>query len=332
MALTHELNTTTDNKDYQSPWWLPGGHLQTLYPYLFLKKPRRYFERIREYLPDGDFLDFDWINREKTTPTVVILHGLEGNSQSHYVTSLTDRIIEFGWRSAVVHFRGCSGEANNLPRAYHSGDSSEIDNILTIINRQTSGSVFFVGYSLGGNVLVNWLGRNSQNNIDLNSRCKAFAAVSIPYNLVTSGIRLSNGITKFYGKHFTKSLKTKASKKIKRYKLDINLESIRECRTLMQFDDRFTAPIHGFNGVLDYWSKSSSQLVIQNVKSPLLILHSENDPFLPGNDLVNICEGNSNVELRLLKHGGHTGFVTGPFPGNLNWLPNQLINYFETFL
>ena len=318
-----------ESHSYQSPDWLPGSHAQTIFPFLFRSPEPIFYQRQKIETPDGDFLHIDWVNTTSKSPLVVLLHGLEGSSNSHYSRALMAKIKHIGWAGCIVHFRGCSGLPNRLPRAYHSGDSNELEWLIPELKKMCLGPMFVVGYSLGGNVLLNWLGKPGYQNI---STINAAVSISAPYDLVVAGNRLSQGINKIYGGHFLRTLKRKALRKIVSHRLDISQESIKACRTLKEFDNRFTAPIHGFNGVADYWSRASSKPFLSSIKNSTLIIHAENDPFLSGLELKTLTRENDHITLNLTKCGGHVGYISGTFPGHIEWLPEQITKYFMDFL
>lgn len=320
---------TRNSKYYGSPKWLQGAHSQTIFPFLFLSPKIIQYERQEIETPDGDFLHIDWVNKDKNLPLVVVLHGLEGSSNSHYSKALMQHVNTLGWSGCVVHFRGCSGVPNRLPRAYHSGDSDELEWLIALLRKLNYEKIFIAGYSLGGNVLLNWLGKPKYQH---NESIIAATSISAPYDLIVAGNRLSMGINKTYGNHFLRTLKMKAVRKIEDHQLDMTVQSIKECKTLKQFDDRFTAPLHGYTDVNDYWSRASSKPFLSSIKKPAMIIHAENDPFLPGTELRTLTQNNGNIMLNLTPHGGHVGYTNGSFPGHIRWLPNQIIKYFKEFL
>ncbi len=313
---------------YRAPWWLPGGHLQTIYPYFILKRRPPHYRRERWETPDGDFIDLDWTQAEDPqAPLVVLFHGLEGASSSHYACALMHSVARRRWRGVVVHFRGCGGEANRLPRAYHSGDADEIDWILRRLRAlKPATSIFAVGVSLGGNALLKWLGReraSAQYIVD------AAAAISAPVDLTTAGYRLSTGINRLYGRHFLTTLKRKGLDKLRRFPGLYDAASVRKANTLKAFDDVVTAPLHGFRDADDYWGRASSLADLARIEVPTLIVHARNDPFLPGRHLPGARDVSRRVVLECADGGGHAGFASGPFPGHLEWLPARLLEFFD---
>jgi len=311
---------------YRAPWWLPGSHLQTIYPYLVLRSTPPVYQRERIDTPDGDFVEFDWVDANRDAPTVVLFHGLEGCSRSHYARNLMRAVAARGWRGVVAHFRGCSGEPNRLQRAYHSGDASEIDWMLRLIASRTNNIVFAVGVSLGGNALLKWLAREQQ---DACSVVAAASAISAPIDLMVAGHRLSKGLNRFYGLHFLRTLKPKALEKLSRYPDAVRARRVRAARSLREFDDAFTAPVHGYRDVLDYWTRASTISELGKIAVPTLIVHARNDPFLPGQFLPSTQQENNHIEFEFTDQGGHVGFVTGAFPGNLSWLPQRVLGFLE---
>ena len=314
---------------YRAPWWLPGGHLQTIYPYLFLRMPPPVYRRERIETPDGDFVDFDWVDAIHDAPTVVLFHGLEGCSSSHYARNLMRAIAARGWRGVVAHFRGCSGEPNRLPRAYHSGDADEIEWMLRLVKSRTENSVFAVGVSLGGNALLKWLARERQA---AGALITAACAISAPIDLMIAGHRLGSGFNRFYGLHFLRTLKPKAREKLGRYPDPLRLRRVRSANSLRAFDDAFTAPMHGYRDVFDYWTRASTLTELRHIAVPTLLIHARNDPFLPGHYLPKARQENSAVEFEFTEHGGHVGFVSGAFPGNLSWLPQRVLGFLSQHL
>lgn len=309
---------------YHAPWWLPGGHLQTIYPFFFLRTTPPLYRRERIETPDGDFVDFDWVDAAADKPTVVLFHGLEGCSSSHYASALMGAVATRSWRGVVAHFRGCSGEPNRLARAYHSGDADEIDWILGQVRSRTTGCLFAAGVSLGGNALLKWLAREGA---DAASIVSAVAVISAPMDLMTAGHRLSSGFNRVYGRHFLRTLKRKAFEKLSRFPGLVKYPRVRAARSLRAFDDAFTAPVHGYRDVVDYWTRASTISEIDRIAVPTLIVHARNDPFLPGRYLPQNKPVRGPVEFEFTERGGHVGFVTGAFPGNLTWLPRRALGF-----
>ena len=312
---------------YRAPWWLPGGHLQTIYPYFILKRRPPRYRRERWETPDGDFIDLDWVDGPQPAPMVALFHGLEGGSASHYAAALMHAVARRGWHGVVVHFRGCGGEPNRLPRAYHSGDAEEIDWILRRLHVLPGLSALLpVGVSLGGNALLKWLGRErAKAGVIVN----AAAAISAPMDLMTAGDRLGSGLSRAYGSHFLARLKKKSLVKLQRFPGLYDKDAVRRTRTLREFDNLVTAPLHGFRDTDDYWTRASSKPDLVHIAVPTLIVHGRNDPFLPGRFLPSARHVSASVQLEFPDGGGHVGFASGPFPGNLEWMPGRVISFFE---
>ncbi|MET0218026.1 MAG: hydrolase [Burkholderiales bacterium] len=310
---------------YVPPSWLPGPHLQTIYAAL-LPRPALPYRRERWDTPDGDFVDLDWIDGHASAPLVVLFHGLEGGARSHYAVALMHAVRERGWNGVVVHFRGCGGEENRLPRAYHSGDTHEAAWVLPCLKARFShGPLLVCGVSLGGNLLLKWLGENGGAARAL---IAGAAAVSAPLDLMASGDALQRGFNRLYTRHFLKSLKPKTLAKLIRFPQLFDRERLVRARTMRQFDDAFTAPVHGFRNTDDYWSRASSKPWLARIEVPTLVLNARNDPFLPESALPKSDDVSPHVVLEFPEEGGHAGFVSGPFPGNIEWLPRRLLSFF----
>lgn len=316
---------------FRPPWWLRGPHLQTLYAALIAPTPRPRLRRERWDTPDGDVIDIDWLvdtaDPSYPTPLVVLFHGLEGSSSSHYVRTLLAAVQRRGWRGALVHFRGCGGEPNRLPRAYHSGDAREIDWILPRFRAaQARGPVFAAGVSLGGNVLLKWAGEFSARAAEL---IDGACAVSAPLDLVAAGDALGRGFNRLYTWSFLRTLKRKSLDKARRFPGLLDPNAIRRARTLREFDDAVTSVLHGFVDAQDYWTRSSSMPFLRTIRVPTLVLNARDDPFLPAYALPSRRHVADCVTLEYPAYGGHVGFVRGPFPGALDWMPERVLHFFE---
>lgn len=312
--------------NYHPPRWLPGAHLQTIYPALFLKSKRLPLRREIWQSPDDDIIAVDFLDgRESNSPLLVMFHGLEGSSDSHYAIAQMRHLQTLGWAGAVVHFRGCGGLNNRQPRAYHAGDSNEIDWILRKIAMDYPlRTRFAMGVSLGGNALLKWLGEQASA---AQSIISAVVAVSVPFDLMATGRHLDAGLNRwFYTRHFLSTLKQKA------LRLLPENTQVQTTKTLRDFDDRFTARIHGFRDVDDYWTRSSSRPWLKSIAVTTLLIQAKNDPFLPTEALPQISELSSTTTLLLQEKGGHAGFVSGPFPGHLGWLPKTACTWLQSCL
>jgi hypothetical protein len=311
-------------ESYIAPSWLPGRHVQTIYPAL-LRQPPLLYRRERWDTPDGDFVDLDWIDGRPGAPMVLLFHGLEGSAHSHYALALMGALRARGWHGAVYHYRGCSGVPNRRPRAYHSGDTDEADWVLPRVKaRFPDAPVYVVGVSLGGNLLLKWLGVKGRAVSGLIARA---AAVSAPLDLMLSGKALEGGFNRFYTRVFLRSLKPKALEILDRHPGLFDREHLLRARTMRQFDDAFTAPVHGFRDTDDYWTRASSKPWLARIAVPTLVLNAKNDPFLPAHALPESCEVSDQVTLEFPAQGGHVGFCTDPFPGRISWLPHRLLAF-----
>ena len=301
--------------------------MQTIYASLFAPKPRVIYRRERWELADGDFLDLDWVDGAADKPLLVLFHGLEGSSQGHYALALMDALRQKNWSGVVVNFRGCSGTPNRLARAYHSGDSAEIKMVLSYLKAHVGDQALYAaGISLGANALLKWLG---ESGLEAQKLVAGAAAISAPVDLTSAGKRLDKGFNRYsYTRHFLHTLRRKTQYKIITHRLPIAPRDLRTAKTLYAFDDLYTAPMHGYRNADDYWQRASSKPWLNSITVPTLIVHAHNDPFLSARTYLEEDLLSPSITLDLPRQGGHVGFVSGPFPGNLNWLPNRVLNFF----
>ena len=311
---------------YRAPRWLRGGHAQTIYPALFLRGGTPRYRRERWDTPDGDFIDLDFLDAGAAgAPRVVLFHGLEGSSSSHYAVALMRALARAQWNGMVVHFRSCSGEINRLPRAYHSGDAPEIGWILARLAR-AAGPLYAAGGSLSGNALLKWLG---ETGAEAGAHLRAAAAVAAPLDLMAAGAALGQGLNLIYTRMFLATLRRKSLDKLARFPGLFERERVLRARNLREFDDVVTAPLHGFRDTDDYWTRASSKPHLAGVGLPTLVLNAKNDPFLPARHLPRPPEVSALVLLEQPDEGGHVGFPSGTFQGNLDWLPQRLLAFFN---
>jgi len=312
---------------FESPRWLPGGHAQTIYPY-FLPRPDVPLRRERVDTPDGDFWDVDWLDAPASprAPMVVLFHGLEGGAVSHYARNLMHHLAARGWRGAIPHFRGCGGEPNRLPRAYHSGDHEEVGAMLAHFRSHAHGPMYAFGVSLGGSALLNWIGRADAAARDT---LRAAATVSAPLDLMAAGTAIDQGLNRIYTWHFLSTLKPKALAMAKRFPGRLDARRVARVRTMWDFDDAVTAPLHGFAGADDYWTRASSKPWLAKVRIPTLVINARNDPFVPAASLPSQDEVSPQVILEQPAHGGHVGFMTGPWRGRMDWLHRRVLAFFD---
>ena len=318
----------TDATSYRAPVWLPGGHLQTVVPALLVPQAGVVYRRERWATPDDDFIDVDFAQPEPAygaAPILVLFHGLEGSSASHYARAIMRTFADLGWRGLVAHFRGCSGEPNRLPRAYHSGDSDEGDWILRRVHaRWPQARLHAVGVSLGGNMLAKWLGERAEEA----QFVTAAASVGSPLDLAAGGAALGRGVNRVYSKMFLATLKPKARAKLERFPGTADADRLRASRNLYEFDNAYTAPVHGFRNTEDYWARASGKPWLGGVRVPHLVLNALNDPFVPAESLPRAAEASRFVQLEHPGEGGHIGFARSPFPGRLDFIPQRLREFF----
>jgi len=316
--------TATGLPPFRAPRWLSGGHAQTIYAALAAPRPRVAYRRTRWDTPDGDFIDLDWVQPQQNSgPLLVLFHGLEGSSRSHYALALMAEVARRGGRGVVVHFRGCSGEPNRLARAYHSGDSTEIDWILRRLHGSAGVPILHaVGVSLGGNALLKWLG---EQGAAAQTLVHSAAAVSAPMDLTRAGNHLDRGFNQVYVHHFLRTMKRKSLIKNDILAFMANDGALRRVTTLRAFDNLITAPLHGYRDTDDYWHRASSKPLLRDIAVPTLLINARDDPFLPHDALPGPTEVSSSVTLDFPAHGGHVGFVSGTFPGHLDWLPRRIL-------
>ena len=322
------VSGTPSDKSFIARWWLRNPHIQTLWPYLFRRRPALTLKSERLELPDGDFVDLCWTTNT-TGPIVTVFHGLEGSIDSPYASAIMAAIHNRGWRGVFMHFRGCSGVPNRLERGYHSGDTGDIAFLIrTLKNRYPSVPLGIVGYSLGGNAMLKYLGTMGSD-----TPVMAAVAVSVPYLLHHSADRLSRGFSRLYQTHLVNSLKDKIRRKFAGKTTHLPIQSLDTLKTFYQFDDVITAPMHGFSGVDDYYHQSSSRQYLPGIRVPALLIHALDDPFMRPETLPNRNELPENVRLEASSHGGHVGFVTGRYPWKpVYWLEQRIINYLEHYL
>jgi predicted alpha/beta-fold hydrolase len=283
------------------------------------------YRRERWETPDGDFIDLDWLDAAARGPLLVLFHGLEGSSRSHYARALMHAAQRQGWHGVVVHFRGCSGEPNRLARAYHSGDSAEIDWILQRLRAMRPAQpLFAAGVSLGGNVLLKWLGEQGAAAAAI---VDGAAGISVPLDLAAANEALSRGFSLIYARRFLRTLIPAALAKLARYPALFDPVLLQQAKTLRDFDDAVTAPLHGFADAADYYAHSSAGRYLDGIAVPTLVLNARNDPFLPADALPR--SASLAVTLEQTDQGGHAGFVCGPFPGRLDWMPARVMAHFR---
>ena len=302
-------------RTYSPAWWLPGPHARTIWSRFFRRTPPLRTRVERWDTEDRDFVDLIRLDGPRGGPHLLILHGLEGTAQSHYVRGLFLEAERRGWAADLLLFRGCGGELNRAPRFYHSGETSDVDAVAhRLFSSHPDAPFLFVGVSLGGNVLLKWLGEHGDS---LPGRVVASAAVSVPFDLARASRHINRGFSRVYEQHFLRSLRRKALAKLDRYPDLASRARIESARTLYEFDDAVTAPVHGFVNADDYYSRSSSIRFLSRIRVPTLLLSAVDDPFLPCDvlhDVQQLAVENARIEVEFLAKGGHVGFVSGQNP------------------
>jgi predicted alpha/beta-fold hydrolase len=316
---------------YRPAWWLPGGHLQTLWGKFGRRRVR--IETTRELLtaPDGDLLELHHLAGADDAPGVLLLHGLEGSRDSHYVGGMLSEARRRRWSATLLVFRGCSDTPNTARRFYHSGETTDLEYVAsTLMSRAPSARWCIGGVSLGGNVLLKWLGEGSA----CARRIRAAVAVSVPFDLEAGARRISEGFSRIYDWSFLRSLRRKARSKLARYPDLFDDAKLGGARNVFDFDDAVTAPVHGFAGAADYYTRSSSIGYLGRVHAPTLLLSAVNDPFLPAAVLDRVRESartNPALTLEFVRSGGHVGFVEGRTPwGAAYYAERRMFAFFDS--
>ncbi len=313
---------------FKPAWWLPGAHVQTLWPSLIRRPVDIELTTERLTLPDGDFIDLAW-TKGNSNKIVIVLHGLEGSIDSSYARGMLAAINKKGWRSVFMHFRGCSGEHNLKDRSYHSGETGDLRSLVeTLRKRHPDAALSAVGYSLGGNALLKYLGEYKDD-----SQLKAATAVSVPYQLSNSATKLEKGFSRLYQRHLLNRLMNKTLSKFQDRQAPVDIANINKLNTFKSFDHHITAPIHGFKSGDDYYAQSSSRQYLNKITTPTLLIHSKDDPFMSVDAIPRQDELSASVILELSNHGGHVGFVSGNAPWNATyWLEQRIPDFMGTYL
>ncbi len=326
---------------YIAPNWLPGGNLQTIWPAVvsvraLAQAPTATYQRVRWTTPDHDFVDVDYAPAAVVTrsaaqkrPLLALFHGLEGSSASHYALAFAQVAKQNGWDYAVPHFRGCSGEINRAPRAYHSGDYEEIGWMLGKLQADHvahgGGPLLAVGISLGGNALMRWAQEAGET---ATQTVAAVASVCSPLDLTASGHAIGQGFNRLvYTRMFLNSMKPKAMERLKLNPGLFDPEALLASRDLYEFDNIFTAPVHGFKNTDDYWLRASAKPHMHRIKLPALALNAINDPFIPAQSLPQLGEVGRHVTLWQTPHGGHVGYPQGRFPAHVQAMPEAVATW-----
>lgn len=318
---------------FQAGFGLSSPHLQTIYSSLFRKHSQIKFEIEDFYLSDGDFLQAYWLKTNKDskqtqTPLVVLFHGLAGSYESSYIQGMMLNLTNAGYNTVLMHFRGCSGVQNLLARSYHSGDTEDAKEFIqSLKSRDPNSKIFCIAYSLGANMLLKLLGE-----MDENSQIQKAVAISPPMLLDVCANRMNKGFSRYYQYRLLKDLKSALNKKYDKHEmqklLNLKRQDIKKLKTFWEFDDAYTAPIHGFSSAREYYKKSSSRQFLKDIQTPTLIIHAKDDPFMTQEVIPSKDELSDFVILELSKNGGHVGFVGGSFLKPEYWLEQRVLEYF----
>src|SRR5438034_1308737 len=316
---------------YRAAWWLRSGHAQTIWGQFARRRPRIPTSLECVTSPDGDNIELHHVRGRDDGPHVLLLHGLEGSPHSHYVAGLLSQAHQRSWAASLVVFRGCGTAPNVARRFYHSGETADLDFVFTQLSKRWPHAPWFtIGVSLGGNVLLKWLGERGGN---VASRVRAAAAISVPFDLEAGSRHLSRSVLRVYDRSFLRSLRRKAFAKLARYPDLFDRAKLARAETVYEFDDAVTAPVHGFSNAHDYYEKSSSMQFLPHIRVPTLLLSASDDPFLPHDVLARaeaVARANAALTVEFHASGGHVGFIAGARP----WRPHyfaewRVFRYFE---
>lgn len=314
--------------DYHPPLFFKSAHLQTIYPTVFRRLPLITDERERIDTPDGDFLHLDWAREGAASKLVILTHGLEGHSRGPYTQGMAGAFQRAGWHVLAWNFRGCSGEPNRQLRSYHSGATGELQIVLDHVFATTDyREIVLIGFSLGGNLTLKYLGDEADA---LDERIRSAAALSVPCDLAGCARQLERRENRIYMHRFMRSLRRKVREKATRFTGALPLDGLEAMRTFAEFDDCYTAPIHGFRDANDYWTRCSCLPVLDRITVPTLLLNALDDPFLTPECFPHAAAAaNPNFTLETPTYGGHLGFVSFN-KANEYWSEQRVVSFLET--
>ena len=312
------------NSVYRPSRWLPGPHAQTIWASRFRSTPSPDTKREQVELDDDDFLNLYWLT-QGNGPIVIIVHGLEGDSSSNNVKAMFDVVRKNGWNGVLLLNRNCGGFSNRLQRTYHAGETGDLDFVVNLVKKRFPDvPLMLYGYSLGGNTMLKWLGEKGDH-----AGISAAAAVSIPFDLASSTAILDKGFSKIYQKHFVDLMREAAKRKFRDLAPLFNPGDLNKIKTLREFDEKVTAPLHGFVNADQYYSESSCKQFLKNICVPTLIMNSLDDPFLERNTFPGPKEISDMVELEFLQNGGHAAFITGSIWKYFSWIETRIPEFFK---
>ena len=317
---------------FKPAWWLSNGNLQTIWASKVPRASQVNYAYEKFLLPDGDHTYIAWHTNsdnplqasESSTPIVIVLHGLEGSAQSFYAQGVMHQIEKTGWKGALLHFRGCHNGPNSLQRSYHSGDTDDLRVFLAYLaQRHPNAPIYLVGYSLGGNVLLKFLGEKP-----LDRPIAGAVAVSVPFELSHASERLTQGFSQLYQHVLLSSLKNSFLDKFQILPCPIDKHEVRNIKTIWEYDDIVTAPLHGFRDAADYYTKSSCRQYLKNIATKTLIVHAQDDPLVPPSAIPTLEELSLSTSLECYAKGGHVAFVSGNNPYSPDyWLDSRIRDF-----
>lgn len=322
----------TIKSQFRPARFLGHRHLQTLFPSLTRKLPNIFTHKERLELLDGDFVDLLWSHEYLKTsqkPIVILFHGLTGSYESSYIQGMMRAVEARGWCAVLMHFRGCSGTPNRLPRSYHSGETGDARFLIqTLHERYPKTKLFASGYSLGGNMLIKLQGELAQN-----THLSAASSVCAPLDLTTCANSMNRGFSRFYQWVIMRDLRQALSRKyvdfsMKNY-LKGGAENIRRLRSFWEYDAYYTAPIHGFKDANDYYTKCSGAQFLKYIATPTLVIQSKDDPFMNQSVIPDASALSEMVTLEVSEYGGHVGFISGTLFKPEYWLEKRILDFFE---
>jgi len=323
------------NSHFTAPWWARNPHVQTVLPTWYRRRQPLQVYNERLELADGDFVDLAWSDPRPVTaaPLVVVFHGLEGSQDSPYIKGLFPALQQLGWQAVLMHFRGCSGQPNRLARSYHAGDTQDARQLIeTLAQRFPGRPLLAVGYSLGGNMLVNYLARYGDD-----SGLQAAAVVSAPLQLRSCARRIGQGVSRVYQQHLLARMKRNLISKLRQRQqfatqLNLTEQEVSAMVTLFDFDNRFTSRAHGFRDADDYYHQSSGLTQLVRLRTQTLVLHAADDPFMSRDVIPGPEQLSDTVYYELSRHGGHVGFVYGTPNAPRFWLEERIPAWLGQFV
>ncbi|REA61313.1 alpha/beta hydrolase [Dyadobacter luteus] len=315
--------------DFISPFWLPNGHIQTIFPALFRKTTGVKYQRERIITPDQDFLDLDWspANHNPSRKIVILSHGLEGNSTKQYIIGMVRLLNSQGYDCLAWNFRSCSGEMNKTPVFYHSGATDDLDIVVTQAISRGYKEIYFIGFSLGGNLTLKYLGEKGRQRSNLIRKAVVF---SVPMDLKQCSLSIIKRENRIYMHRFLNTLRPKVNAKSRLFPDQISLAKDHLVKTLYDFDDVYTAPLHGFDNASHYYEMCSSMFFVEHIQIPTLIVNADNDPIVPGSSLpVELISSLENVHLELSSQGGHCGFRQYGLRDDIYWSEKRALDFIQ---